>query len=120
MIRRRSYAVAVTIFSVLFAMSCSSKTSPKVEIAVDPTQLNSPGLVKVTWKTQALETTTISSNPALSGLPNTVTGNASATDSFQVNRTTTFQITGQTATNTGPFTRTASATVTVVGAPPVK
>jgi hypothetical protein len=118
MIRRRGYIVTA-ILSVLLAVSCS-KTSPTVQIEVEPKQLNGPGLVKVIWKTNALETTTISSNPALSGLPKTVTGNASATDSFQVNRTTTFQITGQTATNTGPFTKTASATVTVVGGAPVK
>ena len=119
MIRRKGYLVAA-IFSVLLAMSCSKSSSPQVEISVNPKSLQAPGLVQVTWKTQGLETTTISSNPALSGLPKTVTGNSSSTDSFQVNRTTTFQITGQTATNTGPFTKTQSATVTVVGAPPVK
>jgi hypothetical protein len=119
MMLTRKYVVAAMMLYALLGVSCS-KTSPKVEIEVDPKQLNAPGLVKVTWKTQALETTTISSNPALSGLPKTVTGNESGTDSFQVNRTTTFEIRGQTATNTGPFTKVASATVTVVGSAPVK
>jgi hypothetical protein len=107
--RTTQYALAALMLCALLAASC---TRPQVEIEVNPKQLSSPGLVQVTWKTKDLETTTISSNPAVSGLPKTVTGNASRTDSFQVNATTTFQIRAQTGQQ-NPLIKIASATVTV-------
>ena len=115
----RKYAVAAMMLFALLAVSCS-KSSPNVEIEVNPKQLSGPGLVKVTWKTQGLETTTISSTPSVSGLPKPVASGSSATDSFQVTTTTTFQIKGETPGQGAPFTKVASATVTVGGSAPVK
>lgn len=120
MIRTRKYVVAAMMFFGLLIASCSSSSSPNVEIAVDPKDMSGPGTVKVTWKTQGLETTTISSNPAVSGLPKTVTGSSNSIDSFPVKTTTTFEIKGQTPGQGAPFTKIASATVTVRGTPPVK
>ena len=103
----KPYILASVVLCALITGAC---TRPKVEIEVKPKQLSGPGLVEVTWKTQDLETTTISSNPPVSGLPKTVTNNASSVDKFQVTTTTTFEIKGLTAPN---FTKVASSTVTV-------
>jgi hypothetical protein len=100
---------------LLGAVLAAACTEPQVEIDVSPKQLDNPGLVEVSWKTQDLETTIISSNPSLSGLPKTVTGDASDSDSFQVSATTTFEIKGQTA----QLVKTASKTVTVGPAGPI-
>ena len=103
----KPYILASVLLCALITGAC---THPKVEIDVKPKQLSGPGLVEVTWKTQDFETTTISSNPPVSGLPKTVTGKASSVDKFQVTTTTTFEIKGQTAPN---FSNVASSTVTV-------
>jgi hypothetical protein len=108
----RLYLLALAVLSVAVAASC---TKPAVSIKVTPEQLSAPGQVQVQWKTKDFTTTTISSNPTVSGLPKTVTGNANATDLFNVNSTTTFEIKGQTAGQNGPFVKVASATVGVTG-----
>ncbi len=95
--------------AVLWALIAASCTSPSVEIDANPKQVNSGDFVEVTWSTQDFETTTISSNPTLSGLPKTVTGDDSGVDKFAVTATTTFEIKGQTA----DYDEVASSTVTV-------
>jgi hypothetical protein len=103
----KPYVLASAVLCALITGAC---TKPQVQVDVKPKQLSSAGLVEVTWKTQDFETTTLSSNPVLSGLPKTMTGNANGVDKFQVTTTTTFELKGQTAPN---FSKIASSTVTV-------
>lgn len=107
--------LSVLALAVLCGAATASCTKPAVSIEVSPAQLGAPGPVQVTWKTKDFETTTISSNPGLSGLPKTVTGDANGTDHFNVNATTTFEIKGLTPGQNGPFIKVASATVNVTG-----
>lgn len=109
---RKFSIVASTVLWTLAVASCgitSCGVSPRVEIDVNPKEVSSGGFVEVTWKTQDFTTTTLSSNPALSGLPKTMSRDSSGVDRFQVTTTTTFQLKGQ----TGEQSRIASATVTV-------
>ncbi|MDQ5844452.1 MAG: hypothetical protein M3539_04080 [Acidobacteriota bacterium] len=97
---------------------CNKKT---LEISANPREVNSSGLIDVTWRTKGFETTTLTSNPVISGLPKTVTNNVGPiTDKFQVTTTTTFQITGTIQGNNAPFIDTKSVTVTVTpSGPPI-
>lgn len=104
------YLIKTCILGVVVLSALAfSKCERYVKIAVNPAEVSGSGLIDVTWKTKNHETTTISSNPALPGLPKTLTGSGSATDKFPVTVTTTFQIKGQ----TGQQVQIKSATVTV-------
>jgi hypothetical protein len=97
--------------------SCNEK---KLEIDANPKQVSGPSLIDVTWRTKGYETTTLTSNPVISGLPKTVTNNVGpVTDKFQVTTTTTFQITATIQGNNGPIPETRSVTVTVKQGGPI-
>ena len=108
----RITVLALSLFAALSGAACSK---PGVKISVDPKQMNQPGPVEVSWETKDLEATTITSNPPVSGLPKAVTGSDSGKDTFKITATTTFQITGLTKGQNGPFTKTSAATATVLG-----
>ena len=109
----KTYILASALLCV-FALSFGSCNKKILEISANPTQLNGPGLVDVTWRTKGFETTVIASNPPISGLPKTVTNNVGPiTDKFPITTTTTFQITATIRTNNAPFVDTKSVTVTV-------
>jgi hypothetical protein len=114
----KSYLVASSLLLVL-ALNFGSCNEKKLEISANPTQVSGKGLIDVTWSTKGFETTTLSANPSLSGLPKVQTNNAGPiTDKFEVTKTTTFQLTGTIAGKT-PFVQTKSVTVTVTPGGPI-
>jgi hypothetical protein len=110
-----STKLSVLGLAVLCAVANAACTKPEVKISVNPAQLAAAGPVAVTWKTQDFTGTEITSIPPVSGLPKILTGNAGATDTFNVSATTTFTITGTTPGQTTPFVKIANATVSVAG-----
>ena len=115
----RTYIVATVLLCVC-ALNFGSCNKKELQISANPTQVSGSGLIDVTWKTHGYETTTLTSNPVISGLPKTVTNNfGPVTDKFPVTTTTTFQITATIQGNNGPFVDTRSVTVTVKSGGPI-
>ena len=107
------YILALALLCV-FAVNLGCSNEKVLEISANPTQISGQGLVDVTWRTKGYENTVLTSNPLVTGLPKTVTGNVGpVTDKFTVNKTTTFQITATIQGQNGPFVNTKSVTVTV-------
>jgi hypothetical protein len=109
----KTYILASVLLCVC-ALNFGSCNKKILEISANPTEVSGKGLIDVTWRTKGYETTTLTSNPVISGLPKIVTGNVGpVSDKFQVTTTTTFQITATIQGNNGPFVDTKSVTVTV-------
>jgi hypothetical protein len=116
----KTYKLASDLLCVC-ALNFGGCNKKILEISANPTEVSGKGLIDVTWRTKGYETTTLTSNPIISGLPKIVTGNVGpVTDKFQVTTTTTFQITATIQGNNGPFVDTKSVTVTVKPAGPIQ
>ena len=108
--RRMSFIIGGLAVAVV--VLCASCAKPFLKMEVRPLQVCGGDLVEVEWKTKAFSTTTLASNPTVSGLPKTVSGDHSATDNFEVEVTTTFSLKGQTPN----VLEEVSKTVTIVPA----